>query len=78
MKLKDYCLWAKTPGAQVNMSVLLMVISFSGFIYTYYASLYWPLTLASPIMGTFLGLGLFYLGYTLILCYFMIKNYYFK
>ncbi|MBD3312725.1 hypothetical protein GF352_04705 [archaeon] len=77
MKLKDFCLWAKTPGMQVNMSVLLMVISFSGFIYTYYASLYWPLTLSSPIMGTFLALGLFYLGYTLILSYFMIKNYYF-
>jgi hypothetical protein len=77
VKYKDYCFWAKTPGGQLSVSVLLAAMSFTGFIYTYYASLYWPLFFAALIIGTFLMLSVFYLGYSLILSYLMIKKYYF-
>jgi hypothetical protein len=78
MKYKDWCYWAKTPGKQLNISIFLAAIAFSGFIYTYYASLTWDLVVASIIMGTFLMLSIFYISYALIICFFMIKYYYFK
>lgn len=78
MKYKDYCYWARTPGMQLSYSIILAAIAFSGFFYTYYASLYWPLLLATIIMGTFLMLSIYYISYSIIISYLMIKDYYFK
>jgi len=78
MRYKDYCFWAKTPGAQLNVSIILSAVSFSGFFYVYYATLYWPLILSAVLMGSFLMLSVFYIVYSMIICYLMVKDYYFR